>query len=113
MGNLPSNNKALMESISNAIRMDTIVVIKTQCHRGSVNDLYECGRVLTQMGCVLAMDMTVECIFAKLSYLLGKKYDREKVTRLMKTNLKGELTDHNKDKEKFSMKNNQMVLAIH
>jgi hypothetical protein len=58
------------------------------------------------------MDMTVECIFAKLSYLLGKKYSREKVTRLMKTNLNGELTDHNRDKEKFSLKNDQMVIAM-
>jgi hypothetical protein len=24
------------------------------------------------MGCILGMDMTVECLFAKLSYLFGK-----------------------------------------
>ena len=73
MGNLPSNNKELMQTIREAIQRGVIVVIKTQCHRGSVNDVYETGRVLTQIGCVLAMDMTVECIFAKLAYLLGKK----------------------------------------
>lgn len=112
MGNLPSNNKAVMEAITSAIKRNIIVVIKTQCHRGSVSDVYETGRVLTQVGCVLAMDMTVECIFAKLSYLLGKKYSREKVTRLMKTNLNGELTDHNRDKEKFSLKNDEMVIAM-
>ena len=59
------------------------------------------------------MDMTIECIFAKLSYLLGKNYSREKVTSLMKTNLNGELTDTNRDKEKYSMKNNEMVMAMH
>lgn len=37
-----------------------------------MNDLYEAGRVLTDMGAVLGQDMTVECVYAKLSYLLGK-----------------------------------------
>ena len=31
----------------------------------------------------------------------------------MKTNLNGELTDTNRDKEKYSMKNNEMVMAMH
>jgi len=47
MGNLPSNNKELMQTIREAIQRGVIVVIKTQCHRGSVNDVYETGRVLT------------------------------------------------------------------
>lgn len=75
MGNLPSNNKELMSSIAEAISKNVIVVIKTQCHKGTVNDLYECGRVLTNLGCVLANDMTIECIFAKLAYLLGKGFN--------------------------------------
>jgi L-asparaginase/Glu-tRNA(Gln) amidotransferase subunit D len=48
------------------------VCIKTQCGTGSVNDVYETGRMLTKIGCVLTADMTVECIIAKLMYLLGK-----------------------------------------
>jgi lysophospholipase len=47
MGNLPSNNQEMMQSIRNAVANGVIVVIKTQCHHGSVNDLYETGRVLT------------------------------------------------------------------
>ena len=37
-----------------------------------MNDLYEAGRVLTDMGAVLGQDMTIECCYAKLSYLLGQ-----------------------------------------
>jgi L-asparaginase/Glu-tRNA(Gln) amidotransferase subunit D len=74
MGNLPSANIELMDTIKDAIQNGTLVIIKTQCHHGAVNDLYETGRALTKIGCLLAMDMTIECIFAKLSYLLGKKY---------------------------------------
>lgn len=54
MGNIPSKNKELLNLINQAIHeKDVIVVILTQCHRGTVNDLYEAGRVLTEMGAVL------------------------------------------------------------
>jgi len=72
MGNLPTSNTDLMRILNQAVADGVIIVIKTQCYHGSVDDVYETGRVLTQMGCILAMDMTVECLFAKLSYLLGK-----------------------------------------
>ena len=55
-----------------AVENDVIVVIKTQCYKGSVEDVYATGRFLTNMGCILGMDMTVECLFDKLSYLFGK-----------------------------------------
>jgi hypothetical protein len=60
------------------------------------------------------MDMTVECIFAKLAYLLGKKeYSMDQVQNMMKTNLRGELTDNSaREVDKFSMKNNKMIMAI-
>lgn len=72
MGNMPTNNKILMNILKVAIDNGVIVAIKTQCHKGCVDDLYETGRVLTNMGCILCMDMTIECIYAKLSYLFGK-----------------------------------------
>lgn len=65
----------------------------TQCAEGGVNDLYETGRALVDLGAVLAYDMTLECIFAKLSYLLGKQYSNPKIKRMMMQSLKGELTD--------------------
>jgi len=72
LGNLPTANKELMDALKNAVDRGVIVCIKTQCGTGSVNDVYETGRMLTKIGCVLTADMTVECIIAKLMYLLGK-----------------------------------------
>lgn len=37
-----------------------------------MNDVYETGRLLTKIGCVLTADMTIEAIYAKLMYLMGK-----------------------------------------
>ena len=53
MGNIPSNNKELLDMIKRAINDGVIIVILTQCHRGTVNDLYEAGRALTELGAVL------------------------------------------------------------
>ena len=112
MGNVPTDNKVLMKSIETAIGRGVIVVIKTQCHHGKVHDAYETGRLLVQLGCILGLDMTVECIFAKLSYLIGKGYSTKKIISMMKTNMRGELTDFGRAKDKYSLKNNKMVMAI-
>jgi len=72
---------ALMNLIESAVKKGVIIAIKTQCHHGPVSDVYETGRKLTRMGCIMTMDMTVEATFAKLSYLLGK------VSRLLFINL--------------------------
>jgi L-asparaginase/Glu-tRNA(Gln) amidotransferase subunit D len=47
MGNMPNNNLRLMEVLKNAISQGVIIAIKTQCHKGSVDDLYKTGRDLT------------------------------------------------------------------
>lgn len=113
MGNIPSKNKDLMELMKRAIKEeDIIVVILTQCHRGTVNDLYEAGRALTDLGAVLGQDMTLECCYAKLSYLLGKGFSSEKIKTLLVTNMRGELTDIKQRKERFSLKNSNLVKAI-
>jgi hypothetical protein len=37
--------------------------------------------------------MTLECCYAKLSYLLGKGYTAAKIKSMLITNMRGELTD--------------------
>jgi 60kDa lysophospholipase len=112
MGNIPSKNKDLLELMRRAINDGIVVVILTQCHRGTVNDLYEAGRALTDLGAVLGQDMTLECCYAKLSYLLGKGYSPEKIKKLLVTSMRGELTDIKRKKEQFSLKNSKLVQAI-
>ena len=91
---------------------EIIVIILTQCHRGTVNDLYEAGRALTDLGAVLGQDMTLECCYAKLSFLLGKGYSNEKIKSMLVTSLRGELTDIKRQKEIFSLKNSNLVKSI-
>ena len=79
MGNIPSQNRKLVGILKQAIDNDVIIVIMTQCREGGVNDLYETGRSLVQLGAVLAFDMTLECVLAKLAYLLGKGYSDDKI----------------------------------
>ena len=68
---------------------------------------------MIDIGAVLAFDMTLECVLAKLAYLVGKDYSTEKIKRMMMQDLRGELTDIKKKKEdKFSLKNNQLVKAV-
>lgn len=113
MGNIPSKNKELLNLINEAINeKDVIIVILTQCHRGTVNDLYEAGRVLTELGAVLGQDMTLECCYAKLSYLIGYGYSTEKIKAMLVTSMRGELTDIKRQKEIFSLKNSNLVKAI-
>ena len=61
-----------MDTIREAVEQGILVVVSTQCFHGTVSDIYATGRFLTEMGCILAQDMTLECLFAKLSYLIGK-----------------------------------------
>ena len=112
MGNIPTANKKLMSLLSSAIRNDVIIVIMSQCKDGGVNDLYETGRALVEIGAVLAFDMTVECVIAKLGYLLGKAYSVPKIKKMVMQSLRGEMTDLKKSSNQFSLKNNDMVKAV-
>lgn len=112
MGNIPTSNQKLMSLLSSAIRNDVILVIMSQCKDGGVNDLYETGRALVEIGAVLAFDMTVECVIAKLSYLLGKGYSVPKIKKMVMQSLRGEMTDLKKSSNQFSLKNNEMVKAV-
>ena len=67
---------------------------------------------MTDIGCILAQDMTLECLFAKLSYLIGKGYSQERIKLLFNTSLRGELTNAAAIEEKFEFTNNEMVLGV-
>ena len=56
--------------------------------------------------------MTLECCYAKLSYLLGKGYTFKKIKKMLTTSMRGELTDLKRQKDIFSLKNSNLVRAI-
>nr|KAJ3422761.1 hypothetical protein HK105_006440 [Polyrhizophydium stewartii] len=91
-GNAPSNRPELLAALKEACDRGVVIVNCTQCKRGLVSDIYETGRALTNIGIVPGADMTPECALTKLSYLLAKYPDPAICRRLMRRNMRGELT---------------------
>lgn len=116
VGNIPSSRTDLLVILQNCIRRGVVVVNCTQCRRGLVSDVYATGKILSEIGVVPGADMTSECALTKLSYLLGKDLSTDEVRRLMSQNLRGELTNVEKDKliisHNFGVQNEKFLNVI-
>ena len=92
-GNIPDYDPALSRIISEASKCGTIVVVCTQCPAGTVSlGAYEAGSALVRAGAVSGGHMTTEAAITKLTYLLSKDLPKDDIRRLMRTDLRGELT---------------------
>ena len=92
-GNIPQYDKKLIPIVQKAVRNGTVIIVCTQCLRGSVQlGTYETSGALKAAGALSGYDMTAEAAVAKLYYLFSKGYDAEKIRELFETNLCGELT---------------------
>ena len=92
-GNIPDSGGVLQKILHKAIENETIIVVCTQCVRGSAMiGEYVSSRDLSNAGAVSGYDMTVEAAIAKLYYLLSLDYDTDTIKKLMGTSLRGELT---------------------
>ena len=93
-GNIPNYDPALSRLITEASKCGTIVVVCTQCPAGTVSlGTYEAGSALVKAGAVSGGNMTTEAAITKLTYLLSKGFTEDEIRRLMRTSLRGELTD--------------------
>lgn len=91
-GNIPENQGALLKILLKAKENGTIIVVCTQCLKGSaIIGEYETSLGFSQAGAVSGYDMTVEAAVAKLYYLLSMGYEMDDIKKLMETNLRGEL----------------------
>lgn len=73
MGNFPMLRSDLVEIIEDALlKYNKTVVLVSQCKSGFVRSTYASSVELKKKGAILAEDMTIECVIAKLSYVLGK-----------------------------------------
>ena len=92
-GNGPSEDRAFLAAIEAATAQGIVVVVVTQCVRGSVQPgAYATGSALLRAGAAPGFDMTSEAALTKLAVLLGQGLDAASVAEEMQRDLAGELT---------------------
>ncbi len=92
VGNAPTE-AALWSAIEEATGRGVVVVVCTQCVRGSVNlESYAAGAALARAGAISGHDMTVEAAMTKLFWLLGQGLPPDDVKTAMESDLRGEIT---------------------
>ena len=93
VGNVPQYEKSMLPLLRRAAGNGTVIIVCTQCLRGSVQlGTYEASSSLKEAGALSGFDMTVEAAVTKLRYLFAKGCDMATVRTLMETDLRGELT---------------------
>ena len=92
-GNGPSEDREFLAAIEAATAGGIVVVVVTQCVRGSVQPgAYATGRALLRAGAVPGFDMTSEAALTKLAVLLGQGLDVGAVAETMQRDVAGELS---------------------
>ncbi|WP_343153583.1 asparaginase [Buchnera aphidicola (Mindarus keteleerifoliae)] len=92
VGNAPQNKKFLNE-LNYASKKNIILVNLTQCTSGTVNmSGYATGNALSNVGVISGYDLTVEAALTKLHFLFSSYKSVDKIKKIMKKNLCGELT---------------------
>ena len=92
-GNGPSEDRKFLTAIESATSQGIVVVVVTQCVRGSVQPgAYATGSALMRAGAVPGFDMTSEAALTKLAVLLGQGLEAPAVAEAMQRDLAGELT---------------------
>ncbi len=88
-----TTDKWFLDCLQTAIKAGKIILDISQCKVGTVElGRYETSRPLKNMGVISGYDMTYEAAVTKLMFLLGRGYTVDRMSRLLETNLRGELS---------------------
>jgi len=92
VGNAPTD-PGIAAAIREATARGVVVVVCTQCLRGSVNlGAYVAGSALADAGAIAGHDMTVEAAMTKMYWLFGQGLAPDVVKQEMERDLRGEIT---------------------
>jgi L-asparaginases, type I len=82
-----------LQALREAIDKGLIILNITQCKAGAVEmGRYETSLDMARIGVVSGHDMTTESAVAKLMFLLGGKYTKEQIVKILQTSIRGEMT---------------------
>jgi len=82
-----------LDSVRKAIEKDVIVAMTSQCIWGRVDmNVYDTGRDFLNAGVIPLEDMLSETALVKLMWALGQTSNREEATKLLTTNIAGEIS---------------------
>jgi L-asparaginase len=91
-GNAPTD-AWFIEAIERSIQKGIIVLVVTQCKGGSVEiGKYETSKYLGKIGVISGYDITTEAAITKMMFLLGNIDSKERITKLLQTSMRGEMT---------------------
>lgn len=91
-GNAPTE-KWFLDLLRDAMQNGLLILNVSQCDEGNVNQgLYETSRYLEEMGVIGGADITTEAAITKLMFVLGLDLPTEQTRKLLKENLRGEIS---------------------
>lgn len=92
-GNAP-NDQEFLRILKTAIDSGIIILNVSQCFTGNVvQDMYELGANLANIGVIGGKDITIEAAVTKLMYLLGENFSTSEIKEILEISLRGEITN--------------------